>query len=252
MAGWIRRGCPSGSCAFPGAAARPPCHIATRRAATLAPSAAASPESSRGPDKGPRRRGKREAVPRSGVSQGNKIAATSLGLDTVHATELRQRGSGHRQEGTHAGLGSCTEGRGHALDETPVLLPSPNLPPSPSPINCWPSSRSAHLWCFAQTTSRPQLPTLLLPCALQEPTRQLVFFEDLAEQMQDGTQVINLPAAEAVQLMNFTNKNVDELVAKIGKSKALWRRVLVLHEWLLLVGHSPDTRLCTTVISPAR
>ena len=74
-----------------------------------------------------------------------------------------------------------------------------------------------------------------------------MFFEDLAEQMLDGSQVINLPAAEAVQLVNFTNKGLDRLVAKLGKSKALWRRVLVLHEWLLLVGHTPDTRLCTTV-----
>ena len=75
----------------------------------------------------------------------------------------------------------------------------------------------------------------------------MVFFEDLENQMLDGTHVINLPAAEAVQLVNFTNKNLDRLVSKLGKSKSLWRRVLVLHEWLLLVGHIPDTRLCTTV-----
>eukprot|EP00191_Tetraselmis_sp_GSL018_P019157 CAMPEP_0177591312 /NCGR_PEP_ID=MMETSP0419_2-20121207/7925_1 /TAXON_ID=582737 /ORGANISM="Tetraselmis sp., Strain GSL018" /LENGTH=461 /DNA_ID=CAMNT_0019082035 /DNA_START=245 /DNA_END=1627 /DNA_ORIENTATION=+ len=83
---------------------------------------------------------------------------------------------------------------------------------------------------------------------IPEPTQQLVIFEDLADQMLDASRVINLPAAEAVKLVNFTNKNLDRLVAKLGRIPSLWRRVLVLHEWLLLVGHTPDARLCTSVM----
>mmetsp|Transcript_8498 Transcript_8498/g.24365 ORF Transcript_8498/g.24365 Transcript_8498/m.24365 type:complete len:757 (-) Transcript_8498:177-2447(-) len=82
----------------------------------------------------------------------------------------------------------------------------------------------------------------------QEPIRQLVIFEDLAEQLLGKHHIVRLPAAEAVELVNFTNKNIDRLVSKLGKSRKLWRRVLVLHEWLLLVGHQPDNRLCTTIM----
>lgn len=30
--------------------------------------------------------------------------------------------------------------------------------------------------------------------------------------------------------------------------QATWQRALVLHEWLLELGHQPDDRLCTTLI----
>lgn len=30
--------------------------------------------------------------------------------------------------------------------------------------------------------------------------------------------------------------------------QATWQRALVLHEWLLGLGHQPDDRLCTTLI----
>lgn len=30
--------------------------------------------------------------------------------------------------------------------------------------------------------------------------------------------------------------------------QATWQRALVLHEWLLDLGHQPDDRLCTTLI----
>jgi hypothetical protein len=44
------------------------------------------------------------------------------------------------------------------------------------------------------------------------------------------------------------NRELDKLVGALGRSKATWRRALLLHEWLLSMGHMPDDRLCTTLI----
>lgn len=47
------------------------------------------------------------------------------------------------------------------------------------------------------------------------------------------------------------NRELDKLVAALGRSKATWRRALLLHEWLLALGHAPDDRLCTTLMRVA-
>lgn len=44
------------------------------------------------------------------------------------------------------------------------------------------------------------------------------------------------------------NRELDKLVGALGRSKATWRRALMLHEWLLGMGHTPDDRLCTTLM----
>lgn len=44
------------------------------------------------------------------------------------------------------------------------------------------------------------------------------------------------------------NRELDKLVGALGRSRATWRRALLLHEWLLGLGHAPDDRLCTTLI----
>ena len=44
------------------------------------------------------------------------------------------------------------------------------------------------------------------------------------------------------------NRELDKLVGALGRSKATWRRALLLHEWLLGMGHTPDDRLCTTLM----
>ena len=49
----------------------------------------------------------------------------------------------------------------------------------------------------------------------------------------------------------LNNRELDKLFAALGRSKATWRRALVLHDWLLSIGHHPDDRLCTTLIRRA-
>lgn len=50
----------------------------------------------------------------------------------------------------------------------------------------------------------------------------------------------------------LNNRELDKLVAALGRSKATWRRALMLHDWLLSIGHHPDDRLCTTLIRHAQ
>ena len=59
---------------------------------------------------------------------------------------------------------------------------------------------------------------------------------------------VDLPPAHKVPVGTLDNRELDKLVAALGRSKATWRRALVLHEWLLGLGHAPDDRLCTTLI----
>jgi hypothetical protein len=51
-----------------------------------------------------------------------------------------------------------------------------------------------------------------------------------------------------VSMHGLDNRELDKLVGALGRSKATWRRALLLHEWLLSCGHAPDDRLCTTLI----
>lgn len=62
----------------------------------------------------------------------------------------------------------------------------------------------------------------------------------------DPTHPVELPAA--VKLTAADNRELDKLVAALGRNKATWRRAILLHEWLLQVGHKPDDRLCTSLI----
>ena len=51
-----------------------------------------------------------------------------------------------------------------------------------------------------------------------------------------------------VSAHRLNNKELDKLVGALGRSKATWRRALLLHDWLQSIGHPPDDRLCTTLI----
>lgn len=59
---------------------------------------------------------------------------------------------------------------------------------------------------------------------------------------------INKQAGAQVSPRALDNRELDKLVGALGRSKATWRRALLLHEWLLSMGHMPDDRLCTTLI----
>ena len=54
--------------------------------------------------------------------------------------------------------------------------------------------------------------------------------------------------ARQVTAVKLDNRELDKLVGALGRSRATWRRALLLHEWLLGLGHAPDDRLCTTLI----
>lgn len=59
---------------------------------------------------------------------------------------------------------------------------------------------------------------------------------------------VDLPSAHLVNSRQLDNRELDKLFAALGRNKITWRRALVLHEWLLSMGHTPDDRLCTTLI----
>lgn len=59
---------------------------------------------------------------------------------------------------------------------------------------------------------------------------------------------VDLPSAHSVSSCQLDNRELDKLFAALGRNKITWRRALVLHEWLLSMGHTPDDRLCTTLI----
>ena len=48
---------------------------------------------------------------------------------------------------------------------------------------------------------------------------------------------VELPPAGSVQLRDSDNRELDKLVAALGRNKTTWRRALALHEWLLQVRH---------------
>ena len=64
----------------------------------------------------------------------------------------------------------------------------------------------------------------------------------------DPASPVDLPAPGSIKLSPADNRELDKLVGALGRSKATWRRALVLHEWLLQIGHKADDRLCTTLI----
>ena len=59
------------------------------------------------------------------------------------------------------------------------------------------------------------------------------------------------PGMAQVAGRGLNNRELDKLVAALGRSKATWRRAVMLHDWLLSIGHHPDDRLCTTLIRHA-
>ena len=59
---------------------------------------------------------------------------------------------------------------------------------------------------------------------------------------------VTQPNVRQVPAGKLDNRELDKLVGALGRSRATWRRALLLHEWLLGLGHAPDDRLCTTLI----
>eukprot|EP01023_Acetabularia_acetabulum_P005597 TRINITY_DN1229_c0_g1_i1.p1 TRINITY_DN1229_c0_g1~~TRINITY_DN1229_c0_g1_i1.p1 ORF type:complete len:763 (-),score=165.15 TRINITY_DN1229_c0_g1_i1:4347-6635(-) len=64
----------------------------------------------------------------------------------------------------------------------------------------------------------------------------------------DPSANVLLPPPGSINPSSLDNRELDKLMGNLGKNKATWRRVLLLHEWLVAMGHKPDNRLCTTLI----
>lgn len=58
---------------------------------------------------------------------------------------------------------------------------------------------------------------------------------DVLYRLLDPAAPVDLPPPGTVALRNGDNRELDKLVAALGRSKATWRRALALHEWLLQV-----------------
>jgi len=67
----------------------------------------------------------------------------------------------------------------------------------------------------------------------------------------DPAASVDLPPGPAAAALALDNRELDKLVAGLGRSRATWRRALMLHAWLLAAGHTPDDRLCTTLLRVA-
>jgi pentatricopeptide repeat protein len=64
----------------------------------------------------------------------------------------------------------------------------------------------------------------------------------------DPSAPVEFPPPGTVKLSPADNRELDKLVAALGRNKSTWRRALMLHEWLLQSGHKVDDRLCTSLI----
>jgi hypothetical protein len=69
--------------------------------------------------------------------------------------------------------------------------------------------------------------------------------------LSDPARPVALPPAELLAEAPLNNRELDKLVANLGRGRATWRRALVLFEWLKEAGHELDDRLCTTVSQAA-
>lgn len=63
----------------------------------------------------------------------------------------------------------------------------------------------------------------------------------------DADVPVALPAPGSVPPASLDNRELDKLIGTLGRSKATWRRALLLSQWLRDSGHQLDDRLCTTV-----
>lgn len=64
----------------------------------------------------------------------------------------------------------------------------------------------------------------------------------------DAAAPVQLPPPGRIPPTSLDNRDLDKLVAQLGRNKATWRRALVLYEWLQESHHTLDDRLCTTLI----
>lgn len=89
---------------------------------------------------------------------------------------------------------------------------------------------------------------MLQPAYPSEQHQQLSKLPQALYRLLDPQASVDLPSANLVSSRQLDNRELDKLFAALGRNKATWRRALVLHEWLLSMGHTPDDRLCTTLI----
>ncbi|DBA66999.1 TPA: hypothetical protein ACH3X2_002107 [Trebouxia sp. C0005] len=94
----------------------------------------------------------------------------------------------------------------------------------------------------------PPVPEYLSPAYPSEQQQQLSKLPQALYRLLDPQANVDLPSANLVSSRQLDNRELDKLFAALGRNKATWRRALVLHEWLLSMGHTPDDRLCTTLI----
>ena len=80
------------------------------------------------------------------------------------------------------------------------------------------------------------------------PEQQLGKLPQALYRLLDPQASVDLPASYLIGPRTLDNRELDKLLAALGRNKVTWRRALVLHEWLLSMGHIPDDRLCTTLI----
>lgn len=85
----------------------------------------------------------------------------------------------------------------------------------------------------------PCLPLLQIIQSLPEGNGTL---PEVLYRLLDPAAHVDLPPAGVVRLTPADNRELDKLVAALGRNKATWRRALMLHEWLLNIGHRADDR----------
>ena len=88
------------------------------------------------------------------------------------------------------------------------------------------------------------LPTCPLACAHHRShlSRTAVASAPLFNKLLDPSASAEFPPAHKVDKRALDNRELDKLVANLGRNKSTWRRALQLHEWLLGLGPAPDDR----------
>lgn len=110
----------------------------------------------------------------------------------------------------------------------------PGLPDEPPlPVTATANTRGvSRCHARASPTHATSSPPQVLP-AFPEGSGTL---PEILYRLLDPAASVELPAAGTVTLRDSDNRELDKLVAALGRNKSTWRRALMLHEWLLEVS----------------
>ena len=87
-----------------------------------------------------------------------------------------------------------------------------------------------NMFCLAYTSAYPQAQPWLTHALAPRQAESLQGLPQALYRLLDPGAAVELPPC--ANLPPLDNRELDKLVAGLGRSKATWRRALMLHQWL--------------------